>query len=365
MCVIQKVRVDLGAASYDIFLGNNLLPKLAAFIKAQNFSHKALIISDENVGKIYGKALLQTLRAAGLSPMLYLVAAGETSKTLATADAIFTYAIKNGIDRHSPIFSLGGGVIGDLAGFIAATYMRGVTFLQLPTSLLAQVDSSVGGKVAINHRLGKNLIGAFYQPAAVFADVATLATLPIREIRAGLAEILKYGIIFDAKFFSYLETHTKKALQLLPETVLFMLKRSCTIKAEIVAKDEKENDLRRILNYGHTIAHAIEKETGYTRYNHGEAVAIGILGAAYISEALTMITPGTVKRVRCLIKRLGLPLFAVGCTLDGLYEAIFRDKKTINGNLYWILMQDIGKVCVRSDVPKSIVRAGIARCLTG
>lgn len=360
---MHKVRVELGAASYDIFIGEDLLPEISDFVRAQNFSHKALVISDENVGKIYGERTLAALREAGLEPALHLVPAGEASKSLAVADEIFTHAIELGLDRRSPVFALGGGVVGDLAGFIAAAYMRGVPFVQLPTSLLAQVDSSVGGKVAVNHRLGKNLIGAFYQPAAVFADLATFATLPEREIRTGLGEIIKYGIIFDADFFAALDDHAADALRLSHDAALFMVERSCEIKAEVVAKDEKEGGLRRILNYGHTIAHAIEKETGYARYNHGEAVAIGSLGAAYISEALGMIDDVDVLRVRRLTERLGLPLFAEGCTVEGLYAAIFHDKKTVDGKVNWVLMEGIGKVCVRDDVPESIVRTAMARCL--
>ena len=360
---VHKVRVELGAVSYDIFLGEELYPELTAFVKGQPFSHKALIVSDENVGKLYGERTLEALRAAGLKPELCLVPAGESSKSLAVADEIFTRAIELGLDRRSPVFALGGGVVGDLAGFIAATYMRGVPFVQLPTSLLAQVDSSVGGKVAVNHRLGKNLIGAFYQPAAVFADLASFATLPEREIRTGLGEIVKYGIIYDADFFSWLEEHAAEALCLSPAAALFMVERSCEIKATVVSKDEKEGGLRRILNYGHTIAHAIEKETHYARYNHGEAVAIGSLGAAYISEALGMIDDAAVRRLNNLTERLGLPLRAQGCTVDGLYAAIFHDKKTVDGKVNWVLMEAVGKVCVRSDVPEDVVRAAMARCL--
>lgn len=360
---VHKVRVELGAASYDIFLGENLFPELTSFVKAQAFSRKALVVSDENVGKLYGEKTLEALRAAGLEPALHLVPAGEASKSLAVADGVFTRAIELGLDRRSPVFALGGGVVGDLAGFIAAAYMRGVPFVQLPTSLLAQVDSSVGGKVAVNHRLGKNLIGAFYQPAAVFADLSAFATLPEREIRTGLGEIVKYGIIFDADFFAWLEAHAEEALRLSPEAALIMVKRSCEIKADVVSKDEKEGGLRRILNYGHTIAHAIEKETGYARYNHGEAVAIGSLGAAYISESLGLIDSAAVLRVRRLTERLGLPLVAEGCTVDGLYAAIFHDKKTVDGKVNWVLMEEIGKVCVRSDVSEEIVREAMARCL--
>ena len=360
---VHKVRVELGAASYDIFLGSNLQSELTAFVKEQPFSHKALVVSDENVGKLYGERTLEALRAAGLKPELCLVPAGESSKSLAVADEIFTRAIELGLDRRSPVFALGGGVVGDLAGFIAATYMRGVPFVQLPTSLLAQVDSSVGGKVAVNHRLGKNLIGAFYQPAAVFADLASFATLPEREIRTGLGEIVKYGVIYDADFFAWLEEHAAEALCLSPAAALLMVERSCEIKAAVVSKDEKEGGLRRILNYGHTIAHAIEKETHYARYNHGEAVAIGSLGAAYISEALGMIDDAAVRRLNNLTERLGLPLRAQGCTVDGLYAAIFHDKKTVDGKVNWVLMEAVGKVCVRSDVPEDVVRAAMARCL--
>ena len=360
---MRKVHVELGASSYDIFLGHGLLPDLAAFVGERGFSAKALVISDTNVGKLYGAALLEKLREAGLSPELHLVPAGEPAKSLAVAEEIFTRAIETGLDRRSPIFALGGGVVGDLAGFVAASYMRGVPFVQLPTSLLAQVDSSVGGKVAVNHRLGKNLIGAFYQPEAVFADFAAFATLPAREIRTGLGEVIKYGIIADAALFTWLGENADDVLRLSPEAALHMVARSCEIKADVVSQDEKESGLRRILNFGHTIAHAIEKETGYSRYNHGEAVAIGSLGAAYISRSLGMIDETTVSRVRELTEQLGLPLAAEGCTVDALYAAIFHDKKTVGGKVNWVLMEDIGKVVVRSDVPEDIVREAMERCL--
>lgn len=360
---MRKVHVALGAASYDIFLGDGIWPVIAAFVGQRGFSAKALIISDTNVGKLYGNLLQAQLREAGLESEIYLVPAGEASKSLAVAEDIFTRAIELGLDRRSPIFALGGGVVGDLAGFVAATYMRGVPFVQLPTSLLAQVDSSVGGKVAVNHRLGKNLIGAFYQPEAVFADFAAFATLPAREIRTGLGEIIKYGIIADAALFNWLEENAADVLRLSPAAALHMVARSCEIKAAVVSQDEKEGGLRRILNFGHTIAHAIEKETGYSRYNHGEAVAIGSLGAAYISRSLGMIDETIVSRVRELTERLDLPLVAEGCTVDALYAAIFHDKKTVGGRVNWVLMEDIGKVALRSDVPENIVREAMARCL--
>lgn len=288
------------------------------------------------------------------------IPAGESSKCLSVAEKLYTRAIELGLDRKSPIFALGGGVVGDLAGFIAATYMRGVPFVQLPTSLLAQVDSSVGGKVAVNHALGKNLIGAFYQPKGVFMDLSMMESLPKREIATGLGEIIKYGIIYDADFFAYLEQHADAVLALEREAAVHMIARSCEIKAAVVSEDEKESGLRRILNFGHTMAHAIEKETGYLRYNHGEAVAIGMIGAADISARLGMIPEADVARVEALVTRMQLPTKAEGCTVDAMYRDIFHDKKTINGKVNWVLMQGIGKVTCRNDVPEDIVREAMA-----
>ena len=282
MQFVRKVRVELGEKSYDILMGKDLKAALRDFVQQAGFSHRALLVADTNTGPLYGQQILDILQQAGLKPELYEIPAGEPSKSLAEAERIFTKAIEMGMDRKSPVFALGGGVVGDLAGFVAASYMRGVPFIQLPTSLLAQVDSSVGGKVAVNHALGKNLIGAFYQPQAVFMDLPMLKSLPAREIYTGLGEIVKYGIIYDKDFFEFLEQHIAEVLSLEPEVVLHMVARSCEIKAAVVAQDEKESGLRMILNFGHTMAHAIEKTTGYTQYNHGEAVAIGMAGAARI-----------------------------------------------------------------------------------
>jgi 3-dehydroquinate synthase len=243
-----------------------------------------------------------------------------------------------------------------LAGFVAATYMRGVPFVQLPTSLLAQVDSSVGGKVAVNHELGKNLIGAFYQPQAVFMELNYMKTLPQREIYTGLGEIIKYGIIYDADFFAFLEKNREQVLALEPEALVHMIARSCEIKAAVVSEDEKEAGLRRILNFGHTIAHAIEKETGYVRYNHGEAVATGMVGAAYISRELGLIDETEYNRVREMIARYNLPLQAAGVTVDAMYSDIFHDKKTVGGKVTWVLMEKIGQVICRNDVPADVVK---------
>lgn len=353
---MRDVHVELGKDSYEILIGRNLGAELQNFIRETGFPEKALLISDTNVGKLYGENVLRSIREAGLSAELIMVPAGESSKSLQQAEQLYTAAIEHCLDRKSPIFALGGGVVGDLAGFIAATYMRGVPFVQIPTSLLAQVDSGVGGKVAVNHRLGKNLIGAFYQPKRVFMDMGTLDTLPVREIHTGLGEIVKYGVIYDADFFDFLEKNADKALSLEEMAVQHMVARSCEIKADVVSKDEKEGGLRRILNFGHTIAHAIEKETGYVRYNHGEAVAIGMIGAAYISREMGAARDEEVERLERLIKRMGLPMRAGGCTTDHMYRDIFHDKKTVGGRVNWVLMKEIGNVFVTDDVPEAVVR---------
>ncbi len=353
---MRDVHVELGKDSYEILIGRNLGAELQNFIRETGFSEKALLISDTNVGKLYGENVLRSIREAGLSAELIMVPAGESSKSLQQAEQLYTAAIEHCLDRKSPIFALGGGVVGDLAGFIAATYMRGVPFVQIPTSLLAQVDSGVGGKVAVNHRLGKNLIGAFYQPKRVFMDMGTLDTLPVREIHTGLGEIVKYGVIYDADFFDFLEKNADKALSLEEMTVQHMVARSCEIKADVVSKDEKEGGLRRILNFGHTVAHAIEKETGYVRYNHGEAVAIGMICAAYISREMGTARDEEVERLERLIKRMGLPMRAGGCTTDHMYRDIFHDKKTVGGRVNWVLMKEIGNVFVTDDVPEAVVR---------
>ena len=357
---MRKVRVALGEESYDILIGYGLEKELQAFVQGAGFSKQAMLVTDSNVGPLYGEKVRAILEAGGLRVSVVTIPAGESSKCLAVAEKLYTRAIELGLDRKSPIFALGGGVVGDLAGFIAATYMRGVPFVQLPTSLLAQVDSSVGGKVAVNHALGKNLIGAFYQPKGVFMDLSMMESLPKREIATGLGEIIKYGIIYDADFFSYLEQHADAVLALEREAAVHMIARSCEIKAAVVSEDEKESGLRRILNFGHTMAHAIEKETGYIRYNHGEAVAIGMIGAADISARLGMIQEADVARVEALVARMQLPTKAEGCTVDAMYRDIFHDKKTINGKVNWVLMQGIGKVTCRNDVPEDIVREAMA-----
>jgi 3-dehydroquinate synthase len=276
---------------------------------------------------------------------------------------IYSFLCQNDITRADCLIALGGGVIGDLTGFAAATYLRGLPYVQIPTSLLAQVDSSVGGKVAVNHALGKNLIGAFYQPKAVFMDLEMMETLPPREISTGLGEVVKYGLIYDADFFSYLESQVGAILALEHGSLSHLIARCCEIKAAVVSEDEKEAGLRRILNFGHTIGHAIEKETGYARYNHGEAVAIGMVGAVRLSISLGLLSADVLSRTEKLLQALNLPIRAEGCTVDKMYEDIFHDKKTVGGKVTWVLLAAVGKTVCKSDVSEKDVREAMAYCL--
>lgn len=353
---MRKVRVDLPVNGYDITIGTGLDEELEEYTRAQRFSSKGLVVTDSNVGKIYTERVSAALQKAGVDVEFFTVQAGETSKSLEVAEKIYTRAIERGLDRHSPIFALGGGVVGDLTGFVAATYMRGVPFVQIATSLLAQVDSSVGGKVAVNHRLGKNMIGAFYQPKFVMIDLSFIETLPKREIYTGLGEIIKYGAIYDEAFFRYLEENTEKIQALAEASLEHIIGRSCEIKAEVVTQDEKENGLRRILNFGHTMAHAIEKETNYLRYNHGEAVAIGMCGAAYISREMGLLSEDDTERIVNLIKSLNLPTKADHCREEAIFESTLHDKKTVNGVVHWVLLDKIGHVSEVTEVPEEIAK---------
>lgn len=356
---MKTVQVKLKENSYDIYIDDNLDEAVKNFFVQSKFSRTAFIVSDTNVGVLYGGKTADILKKAGFAVTMTFIEAGEMSKSWDMAMQLYTKAIEAGLDRKSPIIALGGGVVGDITGFIAATYMRGVPFIQIPTSLLAHVDSSVGGKVAINHSLGKNLIGAFYQPKAVFAELDMLKTLPPREIAAGLAEIIKYGLIYDEKFFDYIEKNSEGIFSLDNNIITNIIARSCEIKADVVSKDEKENGLRAILNFGHTLGHAIERETKYTQYNHGEAVAIGMVGAAVISRELGLINQDIVKRICQVLHKCRLPQKCSNCSEDGIYNDLFHDKKTIGGKINWVLLDKIGRVHVDNNVSENIVRRAI------
>lgn len=353
---MEKVFVDLGAASYEIFIGENVLSNVGEFVAQKNFTRKALIVTQEKIFDAHGKALIDGLNAQNISCDVAFIPDGETSKNLREAEKLFTRAIEFGLDRKSVVIAFGGGVVGDLGGFVAATFLRGVNLIQIPTTLLAQVDSSVGGKTAVNHALGKNLIGAFHQPRAVFIDLNCLLTLPEREIKSGLGEVVKYGVISDEKFFSFLEDNADKILQRDIPTLAHVVKRSCELKAEVVAKDERESGLRRILNFGHTLAHAVEEETHYEKFRHGEAVAIGMVGAARISCELGKTQAANVARLENLLRRFGMVTTCKGLDADKLYRVTFRDKKTVGGVVNWVLMRDFGDVEICGDVPATVIK---------
>ena len=355
---MTKVRVDLGADSYDIFIGEKILGNIGKFIEESNFTQKVLIVTDTN-GEKFLDNLTDELTAHEINFEVAVIPAGEPSKNLREVEKIYTQAIEFGLDRKSPIIAFGGGVVGDLAGFVAATYLRGVPFIQVPTTLLAQVDSSVGGKTAVNHELGKNLIGAFHQPKAVFIDLNSLKTLPDRELKSGLSEVIKYGIISDANFFEYIELNVNKILNRDVEVLTQIIKRSCEIKAEVVSADEKENGLRRILNFGHTIAHAIEKITNFEVYRHGEALAVGLLGAAMISYGTGRIIFNDVARLKDLLDKLGLVTNCLGCDVDEMYLLTFRDKKNIGGKVNWVLMKNFGEVEITDVVSEVEIKKAL------
>lgn len=349
---MEKVFVNLGASSYEIFIGADILSNVGKFV-AEKFT-KILLVTQQNIFDAHGKSLTDGLDAQKISYTVATIPDGETSKNLREAEKLYTRAIEFGLDRKSAVIAFGGGVVGDLAGFVAATFLRGVGLIQIPTTLLAQVDSSVGGKTAVNHALGKNLIGAFHQPKAVFIDLNCLATLPEREIKSGLGEVVKYGVISDEKFFAYLEDNAEKIRDV--KTLAHIVKRSCELKAEVVGKDERESGLRRILNFGHTLAHAVEEQTRYEKFRHGEAVAIGMVSAARISCELGKTSAANVERLENLLRRFGMVTTCDGLDAEKLFAVTFRDKKTVGGKVNWVLMKNFGDVEISSDVPAQIVK---------
>lgn len=351
---MAQVRVNLDENSYTIYISTGNMASLGHLLQKMSLSSKILVISDENVGKLYGELMLQSLREAGFTAELFCVKAGEESKSLIVAELLYTKAIRMGLDRKSPIIALGGGVVGDLAGFVAATYMRGVPFVQVPTSLLAQVDSSVGGKVAVDHVLGKNLIGAFYQPRLVLIDTNVLNTLPQNELIAGLGEVIKYGAIADEEFFSFLRLHAGQILNKETQAMAHIVKRNCEIKAEVVEQDEQEAGLRMILNFGHTIGHAVEANAGYHGYKHGEAVAIGMHGAALISYYMGLCNQKTVDDLCQVLEMFNLPVYTQD-NPEALLPYLVRDKKNVGGKINWILLEKIGQCIIRNDVPEKFV----------
>ena len=351
--MLYDLPVNLGDRAYGIHIGAGVLDQLGALCAEAGLKGKCLVITDENVGEHYAKTVLESLETAGYTANQATLQAGEQTKCGDRVFELYSRCIESGLDRHSFIVALGGGVIGDLAGYVAATYLRGIPFVQVPTSLLAMVDSSVGGKTGINIPEGKNLVGAFYQPRLVLADLDTLKTLPLREFRAGLAEVVKYGIIYEAPFFQMLEEsigelQNSENVELLAKVV----GRCCEIKAAVVAQDEREGGLRAILNFGHTVGHAVEKVAGYGEYVHGEAVAIGSVFAARASVELTGLSPADCERIEKIFQALDLPGNAPGYKWADLREALSVDKKTVGGMPKFVLASEIGTVSIGNEIPE-------------
>jgi 3-dehydroquinate synthase len=355
---VRTVSVQLGHRSYAIGIGAGLLARLGGECARLKLGARCAIITDTNVGKRFAKAAFNSLATKGFSPSLIVVPAGETAKSLKTVQTGYDLLASHRLERKSFIVALGGGVVGDLAGFVAATYLRGIAFVQVPTTLLAQVDSSVGGKVGVNLKAGKNLVGAFYQPRLVLCDLDTLATLPKREYRAGLAEVIKYGIIYDARLFAQLEQDLPRLLRREPKTLANVIARCCEIKAEVVGQDETESGLRAILNFGHTIGHAIENISGYGRYLHGEAIAIGQVAAAKLSFALTGLSGRDASRIADLFKLAGLPscIKLNAIQRKKLFTAMKLDKKVSGGEVKFVLAKKIGRVVCGQQVADELIR---------
>lgn len=345
---MEKLRVDLKESvvdrSYDIVIENGVLDTAGSFIKELGFSGKCVVVTNPTVGALYYERLKKTLVSSGLEPLLIEVGDGEEFKTLNVAGEIFDSLISARVERSTPIIALGGGVVGDMAGFVAASYLRGVPYIQIPTTLLSQVDSSVGGKTAVNHPGGKNLIGAFYQPKIVIIDPLVLKTLDDRQFKSGLGEVIKYGIIYDKDFFDYLVSNSDDIYNF-GKSLIEVIKRSCLIKAEIVSLDERESGIRAILNLGHTFGHAIESLTDYKGVAHGEAVAIGMSLAADFAVHLKVASPDCAAAIKDGLS--GLKLMTdppEGLKISAMIEVMSVDKKVKDGNIYFILPNELGKV---------------------
>jgi 3-dehydroquinate synthase len=380
--MVSAIKVNLPQQSYDIAIAPGSLDQLGDRMATLKLGKKVLLVSNPNVFQFYGERAIASLKAAGFEVASYILPDGENYKTLESVQKIYDAALENRLERSATMVALGGGVIGDMTGFAAATWLRGINFVQVPTTLLAMVDAAIGGKTGVNHPQGKNLIGAFHQPRLVLIDPEVLKTLPVRELRAGMAEVIKYGVIWDAQLFDELEASQRldEMEYLIPPTPLnkegynsptplgkggeggsslmdSILTRSCQAKADVVSKDEKEAGLRAILNYGHTIGHAVESLTGYTQVLHGEAVAIGMVAAGQIAVELGMWTQEETQRQDSLIQKAGLPTqLPSGLDIEAIIEALKIDKKVKAGKVRFVLPTQIGVVTVTDQVPADIIR---------
>jgi 3-dehydroquinate synthase len=360
---MNVVKVPLQDRSYPIFIGRDCLERLGDECARQNLGRRCAVITDENVARFHSKAALQSLKRGGFEAVLITGPSGEVAKSLRSVQACYDQLAEHRLERKSFVVALGGGVVGDLAGFVAATYLRGVPFVQIPTTLLAQVDSSVGGKVGVNLKAGKNLVGAFHQPKFVLCDLKTLDTLPEREFRSGLAEVIKYGIIYDARLFQRLERELASLVSRDEKVLTSVIARCCEIKAEVVSQDETESGLRAILNFGHTIGHGLEAISGYGRFLHGEAISLGQIAAANISQELLGLSPGETERIQSLFGQSALPthIRLNHAQTKSLLAAMRLDKKTSDGEIKFVLARAIGKVEFGHKVPQATIEGALQR----
>lgn len=362
---MKTITVDLATIpnerSYPIHIGSGILGQTGLILKHLP-QKRVAIVTNTTVAPLYLERLRSALGDQGVASVPIILPDGEEHKNWQTLNLIFDALLTNRCERTTPVIALGGGVVGDLAGFAAATYLRGVPFIQFPTTLLAQVDSSVGGKTGINHPLGKNMIGAFYQPRVVVADSTTLETLPERELRAGIAEVIKYGLIRDSAFLVWIERNMTKLLARDPEVLIEAIHRSCRNKAEVVEADEHESGVRALLNLGHTFGHAIENALGYGTWLHGEAVAAGTILAAELSWRMNMITRTDVERIRSIYVQAGLPVAAPDLGPDKYLHLMGLDKKVAGGRMRFVLLHQVGEAAVHSDVPVGILKEMLQEC---
>jgi 3-dehydroquinate synthase len=355
--------VKTATECYPIFVGWGILDQLGERMRSARLQGKAHIVSDDAVFPLHGEKVKSLLTEAGFIADSFVVPSGENSKSFETAVGIYDWLVEQRAERGDNIVALGGGVIGDLAGFVASTFLRGVPLVQMPTSLIGMVDSAIGGKVGVNHPQGKNLIGAFYQPQLVLADIQTLTTLPRRELVSGWAEVIKHALIRDPRLFELLEARSQELLDLEEEVTAEALACSAAIKAAIVSEDEKEKGIRTILNYGHTIAHGLEAATNYGRFLHGEAVAIGMTGAAEISQRLGLLDQAVMERQREIIGKFDLPATCTDVNLDSVLRAMELDKKVKGAKIRWVLLSGIGQTVIRDNVPPEVIESVIRELL--
>lgn len=362
---MKTITVKLKERSYAINIqasGLDAAGTLARAALGERARH-AVIVSNPTVDALYGERVGRAFRRAGFGVRRFLIGDGERFKTLATADDLYRFLIEQQLERADILVALGGGVVGDLAGFVAATYLRGVRFVQIPTTLLAQIDSSVGGKTGVNHALGKNLIGAFHQPALVVIDPQTLATLPARELRAGLHEAIKYGVIKDRRLFQRINREMEKLTACEADELEYLIARCCRIKARVVEQDEREGGLRRILNFGHTVGHALEAVTNYRRFHHGEAVGHGMRAAARIAERAGLLETSARLAIDEAVNRVGHLPPTKTLALGDIMRAMQRDKKAEAGRLAFVLPVEVGRVVIKADLPLPMIRSAIKETL--